>query len=389
MMNLKVIGAGAAGNKAVIQLVENGFNLNDIALINSTIKDIPDMYRDRAMIFGTNSGNLGGCGKERKLGKSLLLADMKSGAVSFDGLADPDTNAVVIATSTEGGSGSSTAPIIAKYIKEVLGIPVIICLFFGFNDDLRGMKNSIDVCKELNGEYGIIGICNWKFLEECNGNKFMAEKRANEKFVSVVKTICGNDINPSSQNIDDTDLYKIITTPGYMKIESINIGKIKDNAQFDKAINNAINYSYLMDSPKGVKRIGIIINGNDDNIDYSFEAIKNAYGMPFEMFTHAQESKTDNTLTWIAAGLPMPIDEVQEIFDKYSKNVAAVNTKKDTFFDNLSAMDSKEDESFDMLSKGKRVNNKAKSSFFSEFGMGEVKPTSTMKVSVNNPKNEY
>ena len=137
MLNLKVIGTGAAGNKAAISLIENNnFNKDFVTLINSTPKDIPDEYKDNAFIFGSKD-RLGGCGKERTIGKELFVKDLRNGVISLDNIANPDTNAVVIVSSTEGGSGSATTPIIAKYLKEVVGIPVIIVLFFGFNTDLR------------------------------------------------------------------------------------------------------------------------------------------------------------------------------------------------------------------------------------------------------------
>ena len=147
MMNLKVIGAGAAGNKAALTLIEKGFNKDNVVLLNSTKKDIPETYDGRTIIFGSH--RIGGCGKERNIGKQLLLNDLRNNEISFDSIADPDTNAVVIVSSTEGGSGSASTPIIAKYIKEVIGLPVIIVLLFGFNNDVRGMQNSIEICQEL------------------------------------------------------------------------------------------------------------------------------------------------------------------------------------------------------------------------------------------------
>ena len=41
MLRLKVIGCGAAGNKAAISLIDDFFDSKDVLLINSTAKDIP------------------------------------------------------------------------------------------------------------------------------------------------------------------------------------------------------------------------------------------------------------------------------------------------------------------------------------------------------------
>ena len=160
MLKIKVIGCGAAGNKAAIELHKKGFDLKNITLINSTSRDIPADYKNNSIIFGASNETLGGCGKERNVGKALLLKDLKTGSIDIDSIVDPDTNVCIIVSSTEGGSGSGVIPILAKYIVEVIGVPVITCLFFGFNTDVRGMGNSVELCQEINSNYGVIGISN-------------------------------------------------------------------------------------------------------------------------------------------------------------------------------------------------------------------------------------
>lgn len=376
MLNLKVIGAGAAGGKAAILLAENGFDLSNITLINSTSRDIPDAYRNNSIIFGTSADTLGGCGKEREVGKKLILRDMKFGNISLDNIADPTTNAIIIVSSTEGGSGSAVTPILAKYINEVLGIPVIIVLFFGFNSDVRGMQNSIEICQELSDNCGVIGISNAKFLDAANSNKLKAEQLANEEFVKIVNILSGSNIIPGSQNIDDTDLFKLVVTPGYMCIGNANISKVKNREQFDKAINESIDNSKLLDiSEKGAKRIGVIFDtpaDMDDSVDYNANVIQNRYGIPYEMFTHLQ-NKSAGELTWIAAGLPLPIKEVKEIYENYMKASSTVNKSKDSFFDSIGQLTgNQEDGMFNMLSSPKKnpVNKAAKNSFFADFGIG-------------------
>ena len=51
MLNLKVIGAGAAGNKAAITLIGKGFDKKNVTLINSTSKDIPEEYRPKLKLI--------------------------------------------------------------------------------------------------------------------------------------------------------------------------------------------------------------------------------------------------------------------------------------------------------------------------------------------------
>lgn len=378
MLNLKVIGAGAAGNKAAIKLIEKGFSLNNTVLINSTSRDIPDDYKNNSIIFGTSADTLGGCGKEREVGKNLILRDLRNGSISLDNIVDPGTNVVVIVSSTEGGSGSAVTPIIAKYIREVLNIPVITILFFGFNTDVRGMQNSIEICQELSNNYGVIGISNAKFLDDANGNKIKAEQLANEEFCRIIRVLSGQDIKAGTQNIDDTDLYKLVVTPGYMCVGSANLKSIKNIDMFNKTVNTAIDETKLIESSeKSAKRIGVIFDiptSMDDAVDYNASVLSQRYGVPYEMFTHIQNISATGTATWIAAGMDLPIQEVKEIFENYKAASETVSKKKDSFFDDVAALSgNQEDGMFNMLSGiGSHKTNpskNAKSSFFSDFGI--------------------
>ena len=376
MLKLKVIGAGAAGNKAAIDLIKNGFSPTDVTLINSTSKDIPEEYKTNSIIFGATADTLGGCGKERDVGRNLFLKDLKSGAINLDTIVDPDTRAVIIVSSTEGGSGSAIAPILANYINQVCGVPIILALFFGFNSDVRGMQNSIEICQELTDSYGVIGISNSKFLADANNNKIKAEQLANAEFCSIVRTLSGIDIKPGSQNIDDTDLYKLVVTPGYMCVGKTSLKGVKNIETFNKVFHTAIDESKLIDSTKkSAKRIGIILDipeSMDDSVDYNASVLSQRYGIPYELYTHVQNTSSTGEVSWVIAGMDLPIDEIKEIFENYKKASSNVSKEKDSFFATVAAFSGNDQDSmFNMLSGRNTVSKNAKNAFFSEYNMGD------------------
>ena len=62
LLNAKVIGIGAAGNKAAIALFKKYPEIaKDMVLINSTLKDIPEEYNDRAIEL---DGEYRGCAND-------------------------------------------------------------------------------------------------------------------------------------------------------------------------------------------------------------------------------------------------------------------------------------------------------------------------------------
>ena len=208
MLNAKIIGIGAAGNKAAIALIEQGvMHKDDVILLNTTTKDIPVSYQDLAVCI---EGSRKGCGKERNIANEMIMENLRNNKIALDGILDKDDKMVIIVTSLEGGTGCGASTVIAKYFSDVLNANVHLFAFAGFEEDVRGLKNTIDWFNELSEKYVVECISNRKFLKSCYNNKLKAEKAANNEFVSRIRILLGRTIVESEQNIDDTDLYNWI-----------------------------------------------------------------------------------------------------------------------------------------------------------------------------------
>ena len=379
MLSFSVVGCGAAGNKAVIDLMNIGYNPAKCYLLNTTLKDVPSEYHEKVTIFGKSTNRLGGCGKERSIGKDMLMSDLKSNAIDIDSIVDHDDQAIVLVSSTEGGSGSSAVPILAKYFKKVHNMNVICVFFFGFNDDVRGMKNSIELCKELSEEYTVVGISNSKFLT--GTNKFNAERSANELFCNTIKILSGAIIQPGTQMMDDTDLYKVVTTPGYLIANTWDFQRPKTLEAYHKDFTNFLNSQGFVDPSKnpGAKRIAMIFNTpEDENIDYTAQDLRALYGEPFEYFTHLSDDCDGYSVSFIVSGMKLPAEEINSIYEEYMERTVKVSKDRDSFFDMIGGMESSEDErGFDMLTpSNQKTVQAAKQDFFAELRDPEKKEAS-------------
>lgn len=386
-MQISFIGCGAGGNKVAINLLEKEIiNRKNTTLVNSTYHDIPEEYRDISIIFSENT--MGGCGKERDRGKSILLSNMQSEKLNFDSIPNPGDQMIVLCSSVEGGSGSASVTILAKYFKEVLGLNVCLILIFGFEDDVRGMQNSIEVCQELSDQYTIIGISNKKFLSDAGKNKIRAEKLANDEIARRMRIILGSDINESDHNIDETDLYKMVTMPGYMDCGYIELPKLKNINQFNDVVTAALDNSKSLDiSNPSAKRLGVIFNISDkieDYIDLDATVIRDRFGMPYEFFYHIQYSNDGRDfIEFVASGMDMPSDEIIEVFERYKANTNMVKKTRDSFFDTIGDLRGEsQDAMFNIGSESqpKKVTQASKDSFFKGFDLSP-KPKSDSKFS--------
>ena len=368
MLSIKCLGIGAAGNKAATDLIEKGvLEEGQVKLINSTLGDIPDNHKEIAIQLSSENA---GCGKERGMAKKLAIQALKENlAGELESFFDPQDKLCVIVTSTAGGTGSGSSLIIGKYIQDVVGVKVMIYAFTGFEEDARELKNTIEFFKEVDPGFVVQSTSNKKFLEETS-NKLKAEALANEEFCNRVAVVSGKGIVDSVQNIDDTDLYKVITTPGYMDAGFISMEKLKNKDQFNRNIVDFLDDSKSLETDESLKRLAVVMNLQDkfiDYIDHSFTPFKDRFGTPYEVFNHIQnEDELGDCIWFIASGMNMPIEEVNEIYDKYQEETGKVKKSSDSFFEMTKNLldDEAEDEMFD-INDTKSKPSTSKDDFFS------------------------
>lgn len=381
LLKAKIIGIGAAGNKAAIELMKEVPELvPNIILVNTTLKDIPGTYKENAIEL---KGQFKGCAKEREVANQIMINNLKSG--DFEYPYDENDNMCIIITSSEGGTGSGASIMLAKYISQVYKMHIHFFIFTGFENDVRGLKNTVDLFKELDPDYTVESISNEKFLEESRGNRLKAEQMANKKFCENVRILLGDTITESEQNIDESDLLKLVNTPGFMTIDHITLDKVKNTNEFNVKVTQAIDDSKSLDVEPTCKRMGTILNIDDkseDYIDYGYSVLKERFGVPYESFTHVQHLHEDNSVEYIVSGLKMPIEIIEETYERFKKESNNVDKSKDEFFGTNFTTDS---EGFDSLTSNKKTVNveSSKADFFNSIG---VKPDNINKGKFTNIK---
>lgn len=385
-MKLKIFGLGAAGNKAAIKALErNIVGENDVILLNTTLKDIPENYKDLAIKFSKNTE---GCGKERIVGKKTMIQAIQNKDIELGSFIDTDTNMVVLASSTEGGSGSGAINICAKYFIA-MNIPVHVFALVGFNDDVRGIKNTLEFFKDLDDNIVLHVIKNSEFLDY-TGNHSKAEDLANEEFANQIEALTGAYMIPSKQNIDDKDMYKITNNTGYMDIQKINLQGVKNQVVFNQYIQEAYENIKGFDFDQSAKRLGTIINAPEktiNSIDHNFEVIKRYIGQPFEVFRHIQYDGGDEYMYIFAAGMNFPSDGIKEIGKLYKELNEKVNRSTNSFKDIFDDIDLDEgDNEFDMDIKQIQNPNKV-DELFNNMVIGDNKKKTTKKSQRTNINN--
>ena len=354
MLHGFTFGCGQGATKAMITCIENGvLDKKDCCVVNSTTKDIPQSYLDTAIVISDNPD--AGCGKERETARGLMAAyikehpiDIASKVINYD--------YVNIIAAAEGASGSGASVVLARYIactdfskftndtSEPLHIPVIITLITGFETDVRGISNTINYFKDLNGvDLTVRTVSNKSFLENAS-NLFTAEKMANEEISTAFKVISAADLDNSEQNIDDTDHFKIITNPGLMFVTEIKVDKkIKNSNQLEQMISDAIDYSNSLEFEPSATKVGLYMNLSENTLSHmntSFPSIKQKLcgtGIIPEFFVHKQYDGNEEYIRIIASGINLPKEEIADLYTRFQNSVSS-NTEDD-FFSAIAGME--------------------------------------------------
>lgn len=367
-MLIQVIAAGAGGMKAVIDAINNEVITQEQTLfINSTLKDVPQTYRSNTVIFSDDGL---GCAKNRVRARKMVVDAIQSGKLNLDKWVDPNANTVVLVTSTDGGSGSGSVPVIADYIYNFLNKKVHIIALDGFDTDVNGYKNRVDFFKEMSENYTYECICNSKYLSESDGDMIKAEHLANVELATRLIVLQGSCIIESDHNVDEADLMKTVLTPGFMDIHYKEFpGRLKNIQEFNAMLKDICDSTKSFDvvSPSQ-KRMAVIINHNATDtsaFDWKFDILKERYGAVDNIFIHLQESESAEFIAIINAGMNMPADAIEDIYKKYTIEKNKVNRAKDSFFDSTTKYDTDDDDDDDaVLYDNAKTMAKSKSKFF-------------------------
>lgn len=370
MLNMTVFGVGAAGNKAAINLIEKGVIAPEyVKLLNTSSKDIPDEYKNSDIFVAFSSG-FGGCGKESSKGKAAIVNAMRKGVVDFGDLFNEDSQEVVLVSSVEGGTGSGSVPQIAKFFVDN-DVPTHVFALIGFQDEARGINNTLKFFKEL-PDGVILHTINNSFFLDYTKNYSKAEQAANDEFCTEIEILRGSKLINSSQIIDDADLLKINTAqPGYMTINHINLSGIKNVSGFNQAIIEAFDNSCYLESSNTCKLIAVIVNGGRKvkmSVDNSYEVIKRYTGMPQELFQHIQpdndeEYINDEYIDIIVAGMKYPEESILDMSNKYKKLKEQMSVKRKSFDDIFADIDI---DDMDDIDTNKSIKSRLKSSKFNK-----------------------
>lgn len=329
MLKVGIMGIGNTGNQIATLAMEK-LHIPVIA-INSSEKDletVPDAIPRKLITL--KDGDKQGAGKDRVLAKRYL----KDSIMNL--IADEDVKTLCsnmevlfIVSSTGGGTGSGTAPLMAKVISQQHpDLKVILIGVLPVNNEALGSHvNTLEYLDELykqlpnqtyilydNDKYD--GLSSYKILQAVN-----------EDVVNDIEVLsCRFNLTTKYSSIDDKDMLRILNYPGRIIIAGLRDIKEKDcdtKTIEDMIIDNLKRNSHVESQrDKKIMASGIITNLSkvlNDEFNTNTPKVREFIGEPIQAFEHVyinEERKQPNNVFLVMSGLTPINDKIRKIDDR-------------------------------------------------------------------------
>lgn len=339
MLEVGIIGLGNTGNQ-VAALAKEKLGIPVVA-INSSEKDLETVPNNiPKKLISDKDGLSAGAGKDRTLAKSYLkdsITNLLKDQEMIDMISPLDV--VFVVSSTGGGTGSGTAPLLANILEATFADTKVIMI--GVlpvnNEALSAHVNTLEYLNELykvmdNQTYMLYdndkcaGMPSYKLLEKVN-NEIV-------KDIDVLR--CTYNFTTKLDSIDDRDAKRLISFPGRIVVSRVEDFKEKDtdNMSIEDMLIDNIKKNCHVDAQRDKKIMasGIITNLSQaltEEFDNNIPKVRDFTGDPIHAFNHIyvnDDRKMPNNVYLIMSGLTPVNDKINLISDRIEEIEARQKT---------------------------------------------------------------
>jgi len=259
LIDIKVIGCGGGGVNAVDSMILQGLSGVEFIAVNTDIQALMPSLADVKIDIGRDRTGGLGAGADPNIGR--LSAEDSINEIS-EALEQADV--VFITAGMGGGTGTGSAPIVAKCAKNAGALTVgIVTTPFGF-EGRRRMNNALEGIANFSKEVDtLIVVPNENLLLMLDKNISMEDafKEADNVLLKAVAGISDLITTPGQINIDFADIKRVMKDAGSA---FMGIGYAEGRNRAKVAGNNAITSPILDVDLNGATGVLISIASSGD-----------------------------------------------------------------------------------------------------------------------------
>ncbi|MDQ0201441.1 FtsZ/tubulin family protein [Neobacillus ginsengisoli] len=322
MKSIGILGVGQAGGNIAEIATTMGFQT---ALINTNQRDgvVNTRVEKKYFVPGLN-----GAGQDRSIGIKAVQDNFRE-IIDFVKKSYKNIKLLLVAFSTDGGTGSGMSPILMDLLLDQLpGINVGAIAILPERNVLAGNRiNTAECIEEISKIDGISSV----FLVDNDQMRKLNPQSSKQQIYLVsnhqVMEAIDNVLQVTKEsslygNFDEMDLMNILCTRGVTLISSATITESKSSSDVASKIQRSWATSIFCPvESTGVIRAGLIYEGPVNlskliNVPAIFERV----GEPLQLFEGTYISESDPTITTVLAGLPFPSRRLLALEESIEKN---------------------------------------------------------------------
>jgi cell division GTPase FtsZ len=339
LLKVGIIGIGNTGNQ-IASLGKDVLNIPVLA-INSSEKDLETISSDIPQkLIKDKEGLCQGAGKDRSLAKKLLKDSIVNILKDEDIITMiNDLDVVFIVSSTGGGTGSGTAPIMADLIaRTFVDVKVILVgVLPVMNEALGSLVNTLQYLDEL---YKALPDTTYMLYDNDKLSglpSYQILQKVNQEVINDINVLrCTYNYQTTFDSIDDRDMSRLLSFPGRLEVCRVEnfLEKDCDNKSIEDMIINEFKTNCHVEAQrdKHVVATGVIVNLSDSlltEFDTNILKVRDFVGVPVHSFNHIyinEDRKQPNRVFYIMNGLR----KVKDKIDRISDRIDEINEKQKT-----------------------------------------------------------
>ena len=255
--NIKVIGAGGAGNNMVSWLYKKGIKGAEIIACNTDKQHLDFTTADKKFLIGRDLTRGLGCGGYPEKGAEAAKEAIQEIKEALKG-----ADMVFVCAGMGGGTGTGSAPVVAKVAKENDAI-VIGTVTMPFKIERARIDKAEFGLQQLRQVSDTVIVIDNNRLVQIAGNLPIEQAFAvaNELIATMIKGIVETIAVPSLVNLDFADVKAIMSNGG---VAAIGVGSSDTNNRVEEAVQGALSNPLLDISYKGATGALIHVSGGPD-----------------------------------------------------------------------------------------------------------------------------
>ncbi len=255
--NIKVIGAGGAGNNMVSWLYKKGIKGAEIIACNTDKQHLDFTTADKKFLIGRDLTRGLGCGGYPEKGAEAAKETIQEIKEAMKG-----ADMVFVCAGMGGGTGTGSAPVVAKVAKENDAI-VIGTVTMPFKIERARIDKAEFGLQQLRQVSDTVIVIDNNRLVQIAGNLPIEQAFAvaNELIATMIKGIVETIAVPSLVNLDFADVKAIMSNGG---VAAIGVGSSDTNNRVEEAVQGALSNPLLDISYKGATGALIHVSGGPD-----------------------------------------------------------------------------------------------------------------------------